>query len=543
MAEPIIIDLSGRGGLVNKYHGDYISAAGKPELRYLIDETQYASGYVNPIKKYGYLSPINNTVRLSSGSDPNVATAATIVDPVTLRMYFFERGTDLCQLQDGLGDVGFNANRTIAGATGTDLEIYQVNGVRKLFYSYQKSGGGNIGIHDFATTFNDTWLSGTVSGAFNTGATNNVKMVVADNGFMYVLDGAAVHKIDGTTGGGANGTATANVLTFPSSFQITDGVDARGNLWISITQNTNDLESAPTSVARYSTSSGIYIWDRQTTVMKSSDFIPIDGVREIRFILSFRGVPHSFTIGANGYTQLRGFTGNEFSILRELGPSAFPRFKDSISVDSNFISWLGVDGLFYSYGRVQGEEKDGLFILGDFTTKVADGRTFRNSGAILLAGTSETVSSGDNGSPIGYYVTFDDTSVEGYVAKWFPHANSATSITPQAHAGNLYSGIKPLPRLSGVQDIVLYYPALSSLSGSSTNATLSIYFNQSSTAYKSYTVTNDDAARGYVRIPVGKKSGVNFVQLGLTWSTTNGLANCITPMYAAIIPIDSEKKL
>src|SRR3990167_7225649 len=293
-----IIDLSGKGGLAPRFYGDIPLASANWQLRHLGADDMYADGIVNPIAKFGYLGPANNTTKAIT-SNPSAVIGSTIVDTINSKAYFWEYATKLHELDD-LTDVALDVNRTVTGATGTDLEIYTINGARRLFYAYQKSGGGNIGIWDFASTYDDTWLSATVSGAFNTGATTDTKMIVEDNGIMYILNGTSIAKVDGTTAGGTNGTATANVILFPATFQITDGLDFGGKLWVGLMQSTRSIWGGiSSSTYAYNTLCGVYIWDRKSAISDFTNFVPITGIREIRNIFSFQNTIWCFTVSVD----------------------------------------------------------------------------------------------------------------------------------------------------------------------------------------------------------------------------------------------------
>lgn len=283
-----VIDLSGIGGLTDRYYGDlpYSSSVSSKYEQLLGADNQYAEGFVNPISHVGQLSPVSNTFVTITPS-PTAMICATIIDTVNLKPYFLDQGEHLYATAD-LTSNGAVATTIITsqidGATGTDLEIYTVNGIRRLFYSYRKSGGGNIGIYDFTYPYDigldADWLSTAVSGTTYLGATNNHRMIVADNGYMYVLDGSTLHKIDGTTGGGANGTLTANVLLFPAIFQLVDAIDLRGKMWIGLIRSTDDLSTISNSY-NFEDYCGVYVWDRSTTGTNFEDFIPISGVKEL----------------------------------------------------------------------------------------------------------------------------------------------------------------------------------------------------------------------------------------------------------------------
>lgn len=534
----LIIDLSCKGGIAPRYYGDRYSSVSHPELRIIGRDDQYADGFVNPISKVGYLRPANNSAKDLTGATPTAYIASTIVDTENTDGYFWERGENLYKI-DSYTDTGLTSVRTVSGATGTDLEIYTVNGVRKLFYAYRKTGGGNIGIYDFSSTYDDTWLSATCSGGSTLGATTNTRMIVADNGYMYVLDGASVHKIDGTTDGGTNGTATMNVLTFPASFQLIDALDLRGKLWIALMRNNRDIYYGD-NVSLVSVPSGVYVWDRQSTTVNMTDFIPIEGIREVRCIFSFRGVPACFTVSSDRYTQLRIFNGRSFEVVRELGPTDYPRFPDSIHLTAGGISWLANNGTFYYYGKILPQLEDGLYKIGELTF----GGTSITGHAILGINSQESGISGGNTTGEAYYIFISgyfDGNFERKGKKWYPHINGLSSLTIYPHSGTIYTMVKALPKLSTVKGITLFCPPIDT-SGTGKLVDIDVYFNQSTSSWGTITFTRDDAARGYKYFPVGQR-GVNFIQLGFTYSSSISLSYCPTFSYAEVEYEPTTKKI
>ena len=535
MPEKLLIDLSFLGGLAPRYFGDKMFEEPNQNLRILGAKNQYAGGTVNPIARLGYLSPASVSTKAVTSNVVLQLQGAVKLDYQNINVYFLEADSSAALTKlDDFKDRTLTWLRTPGGnaGTGTDLEIYEINGVRKLFASYKGTTIGDIMIWDFSSTFDDNWITATVDGTIGLGL-NPHKMLVADNGFMYILDGNAVHKIDGTIAGGANGKATANVLLFPSYFTLVDGIDLRGKTWIAVRRSPSTILS---DVA-INLFTGVYVWDRQSTQVTMSDFIPIDGVREIRAMAQFRGVPACFTVSSDGYGQLRIYNGNEFEVIEEMGQNAFPHFPDSIQNTGNMITWLGNDGKVYSYGKPHPKSGDAFFQLGDMT-KVASG-TFVG-GAIIGASEDEVIGAdiGDNRMPEAYYLSFKIASTN-YVKKWYPHAVRVVSAVDNQFPieDTVYTLVKALPKLSTINSITLYYPPID-IDDSTRNMELDIFFNQSATRFKDARVlTNNDGAKGFKFINIGQKN-VNFLQLGFRWITdltTKGLLrNAITPSFAEV---------
>ena len=535
----LIIDLSFLGGLAPRYFGDKVFDVQNQNLRILGAGNQYAGGVANPIARLGYLTPANITTKALTSTIPIQLQRAVQLDYQNTNIYFLEADSSAALTKlDDFKDTSLVHLRTPGGAVGigTDIEIYQINGVRKLFASYKGGTIGDVMIWDFSSTFDDNWITATVDGTIGLGL-NLHKMMVADNGFMYILDGNAVHKIDGTIAGGVNGTATANVLLFPSYFTLVDGIDLRGKMWIAVRRSSSTILS---DVA-INLFTGVYVWDRQSTQVTMSDFIPIDGVREIRAMAQFRGVPACFTVSSDGYAQLRVFNGNEFEVIEEMGQNAFPRFPDSVQNTGSLLVWLGRDGKVYAYGKPHPKLKDALFQLGDMTTAIF-GETFENTGAIIGANENETADAGDNEWPEAYYLSFNTTAGNRF-RKWYPHAVRIATVNQQPHSGTVYSLVKALPKLSTVESVTLYYPPTAlDLADEIANMELDIFLNQSATSFGDARIlTNSDGTRGFQYVQIGQKN-VNFIQLGFRWDPDGLMKNVITPMFAEIEYTLADKK-
>ena len=145
----LTIDLSGRKGLAPKFGGDSDRTVATPELRILGAEGQVADGIYNPMKRYGYLSPANNTFTdvTVGGSAPSVKITSSQYDIENNDFYFAEEGRNIYK-GDTLDDVALTSVLDL-GATGTprifDLELYEMNGTKKLYYLYETGGNMEIG--------------------------------------------------------------------------------------------------------------------------------------------------------------------------------------------------------------------------------------------------------------------------------------------------------------------------------------------------------------------------------------------------------------
>lgn len=519
----LYIDLSGRAGLAPKFQGDVNDAVGHPERRYLGKAGKMAQGIYNPLRMYGYMAPSTNSftaiTESDAGGDFTNELRATLYDSLGGHYWMAENGNLIWR---DLGGSLTNWRLPLSGGPPisgtnvkvTDLELYQLNGVRTVFYSYQETAtGGNIGrirYDDLAGASN--WLSAVATGGFNLGSTNDHFMVVADNGFMYVGDGNSLHKIDGSTNGGANGTATANVLVFPAYFSLVDGVDWRGNLYLALESGDPQVSPSGNTSSFNEQVTGVYVWDRQSTVLGSSDFIPMLGVKQIRKLyIAPNGELRAIVVSSERLIQIRRFDGVTFAVMEELGTQAYPGYRDSVTKIGGLTIWLAQDGYFYAHGSIATGEPEALYTLGD-TTSLLTGSY--NAGAVLAFDNNASTTTARQ----AIYWSGKTSIPAVYHKLWYPHG-----VGGVGGAGNVYSLINFLPKLSTVDNIAIRcLPPTSS--GSTIIGTVSVYFNQSTTAFKAYDVTLTDAQRGYLYIPIHKPY-VNSVQIRVSWPTNQALGN------------------
>ena len=148
-----VIDLSGRGGLADKWAGELVSPTTVgSNNNYTLADGEMMSGVFNPIKRKGYLSPSVGTFEtVTPGVSFTVLMAASQVDEINSDVYFFENGTKIHKA-DTFDDLALADDRTITSAVGTDLAIYTINGNRSLFYAYESSATSKIGVKDIAVT-------------------------------------------------------------------------------------------------------------------------------------------------------------------------------------------------------------------------------------------------------------------------------------------------------------------------------------------------------------------------------------------------------
>lgn len=129
----IILDLSGRGGLLERYQGDLNDTTSSPHLRYLGGDNQFAEGQWNPFSYYGFMSPPNNTFTELTGT-VSAPINSFAFDSGSGVLYASEDGLNILQLSD-LESVAATNYKTITTGTIKDMIRYEVNNAPALLYA------------------------------------------------------------------------------------------------------------------------------------------------------------------------------------------------------------------------------------------------------------------------------------------------------------------------------------------------------------------------------------------------------------------------
>ncbi len=531
----LTLDLSGRGGLAPRFWGDMDKDTPIPELRIIGGETQMADGIYNPFRRYGYLSPANATFAdVTPSTAFDALLGSTEYDVVNDDFYMAERGTAIFK-GDGLDDVSFAEEHDL-GSTGTpvimDLQIYELNGTRKIFYIYEKSNNMEIGEAALPiASENDNWLTADVSGSFTNTLTNSAFMRVADNGFAYIFQDNKVHKLDGTSSGGSTGTVTKDVITFPGSYQVTDAIDYRGNMYMCIRQDAKSIHGGE-AFRVHNSKLGIYIWDRLSSIVRTRDYIPLEGVKEIRNIfISPQGELRIITVNSERIAEIRQYDGRLFRIIQEIGLIAYPQYPDSLTTFSGFNVWLGRDGIIYAYGKLTKDDKEALYKIGKLPDTIATSSV--PSGAILFGGANTDSTSGEFKHTRNALFVSYITGVTNTVKTWDMYGTGADGVNATSLQGDVFTLVKFLPQMSQVKHIDIYMMPGSG-SGSTNTGTVKVYFNQSATAEITKTIDRDTSAKGYVRLEINKLY-VNSIQLEIEFnsSATPGTVD-FAPSFAVV---------
>lgn len=562
-AQQLILNMTGRGGLAKKWGGDInfhgyndYDQSGAPNLRYDSGEDQMVAGVYNPVTKYGYLSPTPNTFLELVESD-------TISEEITVRLVddkediiWFANEDNIYSSGYANGKLSSQASFSSAVTIYTDMAIYYLNGVRTGFLAARTSTASII--KTFALTgsisLNEDWSSSDVTNSFNLYQSYNTKLIPSGDGFMYVLNKNAVHRIDGTTVGGTNGTIYKDILKGPTDTFLTHGVEYRNRLYIAVQtteewrQTTGGLSPSATGNSTSINQVGIYVWNRQASFFNSSDFIALPGVSNLRQMwVSPKNELFVMVLTATHEVEIRKFNGTSFQVVEQLPYGAHVNHDHALMVYGNYVYWLGTDGYIYMYGSEFANEKDALYIIGQYSDDGVGGPgpmviALSNATSSAFAGNANEKKAIDTMWLVG---EFDSSSSTITPKQFFPFANNTVSsaydpfdplVTNIArHPGNIYTPVKFLPTLSNVKHINIIMAPNSSVSGVQVEAVVKIYFNQSTTAWASKNITRDDINKGYVSIEVNKPY-VNSIQLETEYNTNSniGVAD-FNPVYAEVI--------
>lgn len=489
------VDFSFVGGLVPAFYtnrGDYVP---NPENAILGANNQCADGIFNPTIRPGFLAPANQEFTNHAPDNAFVGNPRGFAyDSLNSELILFENDKQVFYSSGaGFTDKG---DLDSGVPTGTDVALYQVNGVPTAFIGYQNAGGGDLWkatLPISSATAVQTWFSGTTSGGAALSNSRDVHLEVADDGFMYIGNENVIHRLDGSTAGGANGTAYLNRIIFDASLLITDMHSTGGFLYVAI----RDDGAAPRSLtAANGRRCGIYIWDKRTTVASTESYIPLEGAATVLKITSTdEGVPVIFVKTTDNNLQIRKFNGITFKLVRELSINSAPLYKGSVSTVGSMIEWVGgVDGIFYSFGVPYEGAKESLYKIGKTPGTVVSAHAY-------FAYNKKR------------FVGHNDGALK--VDSWEPLATGA-GVNP--YQGDIYTKQFYLPPKSTVKELTIYCQVTGT--GATTIATLKMYKNGSTSAFKTEAITATDASRGYVYIPINQQN-INQIQFEIEYPTAD----------------------
>ncbi len=556
------VDLTGQLGLAGSLSQETYKTTKEVNLNYNVADGEMADGYYNPLMRPGYLYPANNSfVTLTMGTNTFERFTSALADPNSPGL-IFGNSDEFVYRADNSFTIGPNTYvyqsfdspyiEQIRDTTKSiiDMAVYEVNGVRKIFFC----GDGDVGILNDDSSLsglNATYLSTTATnGDPLSGSTVVTFLRKADNGLLYIFDEYTIHALDGTLTGGTNGTATMNVLTFPEdNFIISDAVDTRGKMFICLQENTSGHWELNDNLDElYVNNCGVYIWNRISGVVSMQDYISVESCMFIeRIWVGPDGNIFLMTIGTNGNNQVRIFDGSKFTVVKEMPTETRLTNKNALTVAEGMTWWAAFDGNMYAGKFANG--RFNVFKIAQYSSTGLSGGSDSSVALVYSGADSYTSNSGyrklrpslnvayiPGGGTAGatnavikrYYIygidSMSDTNSPAYISP-----NPFTFVPNQ---GDVYTGVQLLPTMSTVKNVTIR--CIPTTTGSTTIATIKYYFNNSSTAGMTKTITLNDASKGYVVHSINKPY-VNSIQIEIEWNTANVMGvNDFAPYLATI---------
>lgn len=387
-----------------------------------------------------------------------------------------------------------------------------------------------------AITVGATVYQGVAGGGVDL-TTSNYNKLVKSGVFMYILNGSYVHRLDGTSSGGATGTFKANVLAIPSNLFFYDAVDNGGAMFFVINtvgSNENARNQAPTG--QYPTECAVGVWNK--TSLGFTQYIVVPGMRQLRNIyVAPNGAVRLIGLDNNFDAHILEYTGTVFKQIVHLGPNAYPNQWDGLQVGATRAYWYGMDGILYAHGSNNIGDPEVLCKLFDFTTlnaaNYSSAASLLRSQAMVLTQNSSTPGTGQKTiqEALIFAVDVDNSGSKFNCFRYLPFTTRIVdSVTPVANIGNTYTMVQLLPLLSEINYIrSVHLPTTNT--GTTAIATVKTFYNQSSTAAQTWTISKSDGAKGYKYMPGGKQA-VNALQIKIEWNTSQTLGpDDYCPMY------------
>lgn len=160
--QQLILDLSGKAGLSKGHAGSDDMVTVQPNLIRSVEGNEIASGLFNQYLREGYLAPVSTTfATVTNDVTPSSKFIASEYDQVEGRAYWAD-DTNHIYLGSDLNDISLINTLTLEGVSIAnfpdrkienlyDLQLYQINGVRKLFFSGKGLSYGGVNDLQIAT--------------------------------------------------------------------------------------------------------------------------------------------------------------------------------------------------------------------------------------------------------------------------------------------------------------------------------------------------------------------------------------------------------
>ncbi len=518
MAKIVISDFT--GGLAEKHWVNASTFGNK-----FGKQGQYLSGEINPFYAPGYLlggnttysSPTNESTLTDNGrieklivSDDNVVSSASsiyFIQNITAAIPQFHQANDSFSSISSSGSTPKwpKITNTTSGQHNAHTNIvfddifrYQLFGVHKTFVLMRDGTDWDLLKWDSTLTAGDVLGNvGSAATGYTTTMIDFLKpsfVIVASNGYCYIVNSDKIVKFDGTLDGGAAGILTNSVLTIPNSEQIVDGVDFKGKMWLLKQPRVPTLAVVPSPYASEKYAGwierdiSVIVWNRDSTTISLDDTIRIDGATEVFAIRVVGGVPHVWGRGGGGTTsssrglvKLWAYDGSKFVVVKEIGDGqdGQPSVRSSIVNYMGGVAWQDLNAVLWWYGG------GNLFKIGKSTAS----NDTSGSGGILTMGSGLVV-----------------PRVESSVMKagvFNPMATTSAGNSSYIIMAPVY-----LPKLSTINGITIFFYA--EANASTGTVAVDIYNKNSATPVTKNIDLDVDVPRGYAYFPLALENSNLF---------------------------------
>lgn len=227
-------------------------------------------------------------------------------------------------------------------ASKGSVEMYNVSGTNKLFYSWNDGTDWDVGIYDPSSdAFDDDFMSTVpttpLAGSDLTGGQgkHHPLHVSKQDDILYQGSGRFVHSYDGTAD-----TFTAQHLTLPLNFEMKGFADTQYDL-VEFADSSNNLGRKASAKA--------FFWaqDRPSSFYKVVDLEDY----QVAAPFEYRGTVGCFTSKRSGKIALRIYDGTVFVKVFEFDGTA-PSIG-GVDIINNVIQWNN-DGKVYQWGDYKG---------------------------------------------------------------------------------------------------------------------------------------------------------------------------------------------
>lgn len=150
------------------------------------------SNALNPNRRAGFLEPGSSITTPTNASTLN----AVQKNIVTYNSYAYSVGGERLNRIDlssntvsNSGDWPHTINHAHNSEAGEDVIVYYIGATPYLFYSFNDETDGDVGRYDFASTFDDDYMSAAATSGAVLNRLYPHPMVVGDDGILYIANG------------------------------------------------------------------------------------------------------------------------------------------------------------------------------------------------------------------------------------------------------------------------------------------------------------------------------------------------------------------